>query len=95
MYEHAHFEILSLGLNFPMICAGCVRSWPVHQEMLTEDLLMVTLKQTDHVSPALAPASTLWTFCLECVVPSNHTLPRIALFRTLTLPALAVSAHRS
>ena len=28
-YEHAHFENLSLGLNFPMICAGCVRSWPV------------------------------------------------------------------
>ncbi len=28
-YEHAHFEFSSLGLNFPMICAGCVRGWPV------------------------------------------------------------------
>ena len=65
------------------------------QCMIGQDLLMVTLKQTDHVSPALPPAPTLWTFYLECDVPSNHTLPRIALFRTLRLPALAVSAHRS
>ena len=28
-YEHAHFEILSLGFKFPIICAGCVRGWPV------------------------------------------------------------------
>ena len=28
-YEFAHFEFLSLGLDFPMICAGCVRGWQV------------------------------------------------------------------
>ena len=24
-YEHTHFEILSLGFKFPIICAGCLR----------------------------------------------------------------------